>query len=332
MQRIAEDIKTGQLKQIYLLYGEEAYLIRQYRDKLKRALLGDGSDMNVNRFEGKGVPVPQIIDMAETLPFFADRRVIILEYTELFKSGGEKLSEYLKKPAESSSFILVEREVDKRSGLYKTVKKLGYAAEFGRQDAKTLQKWVCGILKKEKKQISQETLQLFLEGTGDDMENIRKELEKLLCYTLDREVITSKDVEEICVPQIQNHIFDMITAIANGSGEQALKLYYDLLSLREPPMRILALISRQFNLLLQVKELAQKGYPQAMIGEKVGLHGFIAGKYMKQASGFKVPFLKQALEDCAQTEYAFKSGKLGERMSVELLIVKYSSRNRNRTL
>ena len=332
MQRIAEDIKTGQLKQIYLLYGEEAYLIRQYRDKLKRALLGDGSDMNVNRFEGKGVPVPQIIDMAETLPFFADRRVIILEYTELFKSGGEKLSEYLKKPAESSSFILVEREVDKRSGLYKTVKKVGYAAEFGRQDAKTLQKWVCGILKKEKKQISQETLQLFLEGTGDDMENIRKELEKLLCYTLDSEVITSKDVEEICVPQIQNHIFDMITAIANGSGEQALKLYYDLLSLREPPMRILALISRQFNLLLQVKELAQKGYPQAMIGEKVGLHGFIAGKYMKQASGFKVPFLKQALEDCAQTEYAFKSGKLGERMSVELLIVKYSSRNRNRTL
>ena len=74
MQRIAEDIKTGQLKQIYLLYGEEAYLIRQYRDKLKCALLGDGSDMNVNRFEGKGVPVPQIIDMAETLPFFADRR------------------------------------------------------------------------------------------------------------------------------------------------------------------------------------------------------------------------------------------------------------------
>ena len=88
MQRIAEDIKTGQLKQIYLLYGEEAYLIRQYRDKLKRALLGDGSDMNVNRFEGKGVPVPQIIDMAETLPFFADRRVIILEYTELFKTFG----------------------------------------------------------------------------------------------------------------------------------------------------------------------------------------------------------------------------------------------------
>lgn len=330
MQRITQDIKTGQLQQIYLLYGEEAYLIRQYRDRLLDAMLGGGDKMNVNRYEGKGVSIPEIIDMAETLPFFSDRRVILLENTELCKSGGEKLSEYLKSPAETSSFILAEREVDKRSSLYKTIKKLGYAAEFGRQDAKTLQKWVLGILKKENKQISSHALQLFLEGCGDDMENIRKELEKLLCYTLDKEVITMEDVGAICVPQIQNHIFDMITAIANGDSGQALRLYYDLLALREPPMRILALISRQFNLLLQVKELAEKGYPQALIAEKVGLHGFVAGKYMKQASGFKVPFLKQALEDCAKADYDIKSGKMGEQLSVELLIVKYSSRKKMR--
>lgn len=328
MQRIAEDIKTGQLKQIYLLYGEEAYLVRQYRDRLLAAMLGDGDPMNVNRYEGKGVSVPEVIDMAETLPFFADRRVILLENTELFKAGGEKLSEYLKSPAESSSFILVERDVDKRSSLYKTIKKYGYAAEFGRQDAKTLQRWVLGILKKEKKQIAPQTLQLFLEGCGDDMENIRKELEKLLCYTLERDVVTAEDVAEICVPQIQNHIFDMITAIANGNSDQALKLYYDLLALREPPMRILSLISRQFNLLLQVKELAGKGYPQALIAEKTNLHGFVAGKYMKQAAGFKIPFLKRALEDCAKADHDIKSGKIGERLSVELLIVKYSGRNK----
>ena len=191
MQRIAEDIKTGQLKQIYLLYGEERYLIRQYRDRLLEALLAGGSEMNLNRYEGKGVAVPEIIEMAETLPFFSDRRVIILENTELFKSGGDKLSEYLKNPAQSSSFILVEREVDKRSSLYKTVKKAGYAAEFGRQKEETLKKWVCGILRKEKKQISSETLQFFLDGTGDDMENIRGELEKLLCYCMDKDVITT---------------------------------------------------------------------------------------------------------------------------------------------
>ena len=328
MQRITQDITTGQLQQIYLLYGEEAYLIRQYRDRLLDAMLGSGDKMNVNRYEGKGVSIPEIIDMAETLPFFSDRRVILLENTELCKSGGEKLSEYLKSPAETSSFILAEREVDKRSSLYKTIKKSGYAAEFGRQDANTLQKWVLGILKKENKQISSSTLQSFLEGCGDDMENIRRELEKLLCYTLDKEVITMEDVEASCVPQIQNHIFDMITAIANGDSERALRLYYDLLALREPPMRILALIGRQFNMLLQVKELAEKGYPQALIAEKVGLHGFVAGKYMKQAAGFKMPFLKRALQDCVKADYDIKSGKLAERLSVELLIVKYGGRKK----
>ncbi len=330
MQRITEDIKTGQLKQIYLLYGEERYLIRQYRDRLIEALLNGGSEMNLNRYEGKGVMVPEIIEMAETLPFFSDRRVIILENTELFKSGGDKLSEYLKNPAQSSSFILVEREVDKRSGLYKTVKKAGYAAEFGRQKEETLKKWVCGILKKEKKQISSETLQLFLDGTGDDMENIRRELEKLLCYCMDKDVIASEDVREICVPQIQDNIFKMIGAVADGNGERALQYYYDLLALRVPAMKILILITRQFNLMLQVKELAAKGYPQALIEERVGLRRNIGGIYMRQAARFKTDILRQALEDCAETEHAFKSGRIADRLSLELLIVKYSSLKKKR--
>lgn len=330
MQRIAEDIKTGQLKQIYLLYGEERYLVRQYRDRLIKALLGDGNEMNLNRYEGKGVVVPEIIGMAETMPFFSDRRVIVMENTDLFKSGGDKLSEYLKKPAESSSFVLVEQEVDKRSSLYKTVKKMGYAAQFDRQNEETLKKWVCGILKKEKKQISSQTLQLFLDGTGDDMENIRGELEKLLCYCIDKDVITSEDVKEICVPQIQDNIFKMIGAIADGNGEKALQFYYDLLALRVPPMRILNLITRQFNQMLQVKELTAKGYPQALIEEKVGIRRNIGGIYMRQASRFKTDTLRQALEDCAETEYAFKSGRIGDRLSLELLIVKYSNIKKKR--
>ncbi len=326
MRRIAEDIKSGQLKQAYLLYGEESYLIKQYRDKLKDAMLGGGDAMNVNCFEGKGISLPEVIDIAETLPFFAERRVILLENTELFKSGGEQLAEYLDAPSASTGFIFTEASVDKRSRLYKAVARLGTAVEFKRQDAQTLERWILGILKREKKQITRQTLQLFLEKTGDDMENIKKELEKLICYCLERDVITSEDVEEICVHQVQNHIFDMITAIAAGNQERALQLYYDLLSLREPPMRILFLISRQFNLLLQVKELMKKGCPQKMIGEKVGLQGFIAGKYMKQASGFQMEYLKKALEDCVETEHAIKSGKMGDRMSIEILIVNYSQK------
>ena len=100
MKTIDEDIRSGNLKQIYLLYGTEDYLKRQYRDKLKNALTaagedsgmggmlsgGDG-DMNFNRFEGKDINPKQVIDLAETLPFFAERRVILIENSGFFKKA-----------------------------------------------------------------------------------------------------------------------------------------------------------------------------------------------------------------------------------------------------
>ena len=119
MQRINEDIKTGQLKQVYLLYGEEAYLRKQYKDRLKNALCADGDTMNFHYCEGKDVNVPQIIDLAETLPFLAERRVLLIENSGLFKRGGETLADYLKAPCDTAFFIFAETEVDKRSKLYK---------------------------------------------------------------------------------------------------------------------------------------------------------------------------------------------------------------------
>lgn len=88
MQRINEDIKSGQFRQIYLLYGEESYLRKQYRDRLKDAMTEDGDTMNYSYFEGKDISVGAVIDLAETLPFFADRRVIVVENSGLFKHGG----------------------------------------------------------------------------------------------------------------------------------------------------------------------------------------------------------------------------------------------------
>nr|MDE7014008.1 DNA polymerase III subunit delta [Kineothrix sp.] len=129
MQRINEDIKSGNFKQSYLLYGEEAYLRKQYRDRLKQAMTADGDTMNYSYFEGKDISVPAVIDLAETLPFFADRRVIVIENSGLFKHGGEQLAEYLQKPAESTYFIFVETEVDKRSKLFKTVSSKGMGVE-----------------------------------------------------------------------------------------------------------------------------------------------------------------------------------------------------------
>lgn len=325
MKKLAEEIKSGQLKQVYVLYGEEAYLRNQYRDRLKEALLGGGDPMNLHCFEGKDVRAGDVIDLAETLPFLAERRVIVLENSGLFAHGGEDLAAYLSAPAETASFVFVESAVDKRSRLYKAATARGRAIEFATQDEAVLKRWILGFLKKENKNITERDLNLFLDKTGSDMENIRGELEKLLCYCMDADVITAQDIEEICTKQVSSQIFDMINAVAERRQETAMALYYDLLTLKEPPMRILYLITRQFNLLLQVKELKNKGYGAAAIGEKVGLAGFIAKKYAAQAAKFREADLRRALTDCVETEEAVKTGRMNDVMSVELLIVKYSA-------
>lgn len=325
MQKLNEEIKTGEFRQVYLLLGEEAYLRNQYRDKLKKAMLGDGDAMNFHYFEGKDVSPGEVIDLAETMPFLAERRVLVLENTGLFAHGGEMLADYLKEPAPTAYFVFVEESADKRSKLYKAVTAKGRAVEFKTQDEAVLQRWILGILKKEGMNITGRDLAFFLEKTGSDMENIRGELEKLLCYCMGRDVITAKDIEEICTKQISNQIFDMINAIAEKKQRKAMDLYYDLLTLKEPPMRILYLITRQFNMLLQVKELKNKGCDASTIGEKVGLAGFIARKYVAQAAKFRTADLRRAVEDCVEAEEAVKTGKMNDVMSVELLIVRYSA-------
>lgn len=321
MQRINEDIKQGNFKQVYLLYGEERYLRRQYTDRLKKALCGAGDDMNTHFYEGKGIPVGEIIDLAETLPFFSERRVIFISNSGLFKSGGEQMAEYLAAPSETCVFVFTESEVDKRSRLYKTVQSKGCAAEFSVQDENTLKRWIAGLLAREGKKITESTIQLFLTKTGTDMENIQMELEKLICYCLDKEVVTNEDVEAVCTNRIANHIFDMINAIAARQTRTALQLYYDLLALKEPPMRILFLIARQCNLLLQVKELKSRGYDNKAIAPKIGVPPFVAGKYAAQAGQFRTPVLKNAVKQCVEAEEAVKTGRMNDMMSVELLIL-----------
>lgn len=321
MRQINNDIKQGNFRHVYLLYGEERYLRRQYRERLLKALCGESDTMNTHFFEGKDVPVGEIIDLAETLPFLAERRVIFITDSGLFKSGGEQMSEYLAAPCETAFFVFTESEVDKRSKLFKAVQSKGYAAEFAVQDEKTLMRWAAGVLAKDGKKITEGTVSLLLSKAGTDMSNLQTELEKLACYCMDRDVVTDADVEAVCTTRVSNHIFDMINAVAEKKQRRALELYYDLLALKEQPMRILFLMARQYNMLLQAKELKAKGYDSRSIGTSLGLAPFIAAKYISQASKFRTASLRSAVERCVEAEEAVKTGRMNDVMSVEVLIM-----------
>lgn len=324
MQQLIQDLKNETYKQMYLLFGEEDYLRKQYRDKLRAALVAEGDTMNYHYYEGKDTNVGEVIDLAETLPFFADRRVIILENSGLCKSGGDALAEYLKQPAESVLFILVETQIDKRCRLFKTIKEGGRVCEFSSQNEQTLKRWIYSLAKQDKKAVDERTINHFLEKTGTEMSNIRTEWEKLMCYCMDRDVVTPTDIDAVCTQRISNRIFEMVAAIAEKRQQEALDMYHDLLTLKEPPMGILALIARQFNLMLQVKELQMKSINSRQIAEKVGLAPFIVQKYEKQASRFKMKELKEALAACVEADEAVKTGRLNDVLSIELLIIERS--------
>ena len=281
MQILNQDIKDKTFRRVYLLFGDEPFLVNSYKKRLREAIIGDDT-MNYNYFEGKGPDVKEIISLADTMPFFAERRLVLIDGSGFFKSSApEELVNYIPEIPESTCMVFVESEVDKRNKLYKKVKDNGYAAELKKQDADQLMRWAAGILSKDGKKITRQVMEYFMERTGDDMENIRMELEKLICYTMGREVITKEDVEVVGTVHVTNRIFEMVTAIVAGNTRKAMDLYEDLLTLKEPPMRIMFLIAKQFNQLLQVKELAGKGAQKSEIASRVKVPPFVAGKLME---------------------------------------------------
>jgi len=321
MQILNQDIKERTFKPVYLLFGEESFLKTSYKNRLKSAVIGDDT-MNFSGFAGKGLDLDEVIRMADTMPFFTEYRLILIEDSGFFKNAADKLVEYLPTIPDTTCLLFVESEVDKRNRLYKKVKELGYAAEMKRQDTAQLAKWAGTMLAKEGKKITSRTMDVFLSMTGDDMEHIRMELEKLISYTLGRDVITEADIEAICTVRVTSKVFDMVSAIVNRNPRKAMDLYEDLLTLKEPPMRILFLIARQFNQLLQVKELLGRGMDRSGIAARLKMQPFVVGKVMPQAKQFSREQILSYVKFCVDTEEAVKSGRLQDRLAVELLITK----------
>ncbi len=325
MKNLNQDIKNKTFRPVYCLYGEEAFLKKSYKNQLKEAILG-GDEMNFQSFYGKELDMNEVISLADTMPFFSEKRLILIENSGLFKKDAEPLASYLSHMPDSTVLLFVEEAVDKRNKLYKKVKELGYITELSRQPEAQLKAWILRLLKKENRQISGAAMELFLSSVGDDMEHIRTELDKLIAYTEGREGIVPADVEAVCSVQITGRIFDMITDIAARRQRAALEKYYDLLSLKEPPMRILFLIARQFNQLLTVKELVAAGKGKDEIAKKAGIQPFVAAKAIAQCRSFSGAELRACVEKCVEAEEAVKTGRLADNLAVELLITEFSGK------
>lgn len=326
MERINQDIKNNAFQQFYLLVGDEGYLKKQYKEKLAGALVDMDDTMNYFYVEGHNPDLSYIYETGETLPFFSEYRVLVLENTGLLKKSAEGVSEHFEKFPDSTVVIMVEEEVDGRNALYKWFKKHGYVAELGIPGEKMLVSWIKKLCAEEKKAIEDTAVFYMIEHMGTEMFLLKNELEKLFSYCADKTYITIEDINEVCLDEAEDKMFDMLDAIGSRNQKKALKLYRDLLELRKPAMQILSLLTRHYNILMQIAALRDEGKDGKAIASLCGIPPFTVKKYMNQASVYQFSELKEMLECCSKTDREIKTGIIKDTVGVELLIVEFSGK------
>lgn len=328
MVGLKKQLQEGELKNIYLLYGEEDFLINYYIDKIKElAVPADSELMNVEYIE-KEQSVNYIVNSIKTFPFLAERRVVIVKNLDFFgtRSDLDELLETVKEMPEQTILIFAEKKIDRRSKLFKAVKSKGYVVEFNHLTEQDLVKWVSIELKKMGKKADHGTLIHFVRTVGSNMQLIHRELEKLCAYRLEDEVITIADINAITTKTIEYQIFQLVDAMGMKKSADAITMYHHLIHDNEPPIRILIMLTRQIRLLYQTLCLLEEGYNANMIAKKIGVPGFVAKKCITQGRFFTKDILKEALEECLFVDEAIKTGQIKDQLAVELLLNKYSKK------
>ncbi|MDY6324585.1 MAG: DNA polymerase III subunit delta [Catonella sp.] len=326
---LLDDIKNKTFKTCYLITGSEPFLVKFYRNKLINAIVNKDDEMNYSVFTKREInnsDLSNVREIADTLPFFAEKRVVLLSDTGLLKNKSD-FAEYIPKIPDTTVIIFDESEVDKRSSVYKAISKYGLVASYDPYSPAKLNMWIGGLCKNYGRQITESDAAFLADRVGTDMFTLKNEIVKLTDYTLGKDAITRSDIEAVTETRPQDQIFKMMDAIGKHDRKQALDYYYDLLKMDQSPILILYMFNRHMNILLQVKDLARMGR-QGEASTLLKIPPFTVRNYLSQANNFEAGFLKHAFEEGVNIDEAIKTGKVTDRIGVESLIIKTSGYKR----
>ncbi|MDD7266866.1 MAG: DNA polymerase III subunit delta [Lachnospiraceae bacterium] len=324
MKRLNEDLRTGSFAPIYLLYGSEDYLRSQYKKRFRDEFSDRFGDVNVSLFADKSVDLKEVRQMTTTVPFFAAGRLVLVENSGWFQKKREDVQEMLEALPLQTTLVFVETEIDKRGRLYKYVAAHGYVAELGEQPPKVLLSWMQKQLRDAGKQADPALLAGLLDRLGSSMLLIENELKKLIAYLGDREELTDADIRAIGSVTAADHIFEMTKAAGRGDTATVLKLFTDLMYLKQEPLRILALLVSQYQKIWKAKDLLEQGKGRKELTDRLGVPGWSAGDYIEQARRYSLSELRNIIEQCATYDEGVKTGQIDPRIGLEGLLIRMS--------
>jgi len=329
------EIRQKQFAPVYVLYGPETFLAEEFITLAQNEMIDPAyADLNIGVFDCTETALGDILQEAETLPFLGDHRLIVARQA-YFLTGAkppvkaeadpELLLQYLENPPAYTSLLLhVDAEkLDERKKLVKVLQQKAKVLAFQPLRDADLYAWVERRASKYGAVLERPQAMRLVERVGSDLRLLDKEIEKLSLYAgKPGAVVTDAMIDLLVSRTLEQDVFALIELVATGRLEEAFRNLYDSLKTGEEPIKLLALLARQFRLLLQVKIWAPRGYTQQQLAGMLKVHPYGVKKAMEQARHFSESSLRKLLGILAEEDYRMKSGVVDKRLAVELFITR----------
>ena len=315
------------MENIYLIYGNENYLIKKKLDEIitKNNIEKD----NIIRYNLDEVNVSEAIIEASTVSMFQTSKLIICEGCKFLTGENKKeinhnidmLLEYINHPFSDVYlvFIVEKEKLDDRKKIVKELKKLSKVVECKKIENYNLNSYLENYIKDKGYIITSKNIDLIISIAGLDLANLINEIDKLLIYKDTDKNISEDDIKNLICVNIEDNIFALTNAIMNNQKEQIIKIYKDLISMGEDEIKLVATLANQFRLLLQVKLMKNNGYSDNEMISTLKEHPYRIK--LAKNSLFSEDKLKDKILKLSELDYKIKSGNIDKNLGLELFLL-----------
>ncbi|WP_310551986.1 DNA polymerase III subunit delta [Paenibacillus glufosinatiresistens] len=330
----AKDIRQGRISPVYCLYGSEKFRMNEFVQFLEEQLISkEDRDFAVIPFDLSETPIQAVVEEAETVPFMVPRKLLLVRDAALFTSGKENakldhrieaLQDYLNAPADFSVlvFLVNSDKLDERKKIVKTMKTAGTVLAFNPLGAEELLRWVERGIASRGCQAASGAAEALIASAGTGLQGLTAEMDKLCLFAGTGGTVDAAAVESLVAKGMEQNVFALVEHIAALRLDQALDMLHELLKQKEEPIKIAALITRQFRIILQVKELSSQSYAQGQIASQIGVHPYAVKLAGEQARKFGAGQLRDILSRLADLDYQMKTGGVDKVLGLELFILR----------
>ena len=328
-QIVGTDINSDAIRPIYLVTGEEAFLVDHCLRNLRRAIFPQGDntpDYMLYDFTDQARPnldIAQLAQDASVPPFMAPRRLIIIKRSGVWSGAGrtEELLNLIESLDDLSAVVIFsEEKVDRRQRkLMTALENKGRLVDCKRQSAAELRSWVSQYGKHLGLQIDNSAAYSLIDRFETDMMGLSNELRKLALQaeSSGQKQVTLSLLDEFSVPDLRGNIFNLTDALAARDTRTAVQLVEKLYQQKEPVLRMLFMLGRHFSQLLCASEASSA---QALI-QRIKVHPFVAQRLIRQVARLSVDRLVELYDLCYRTDVAIKSGAMEEQIAFDTLVV-----------